>query len=109
MTAPIDSAIAHRVLAARMPAPNGADARTVTDYLTALLSELWRQEADFSGKRPFGMSGWQHEVYEGLFRAGFDVGVTDEAGVREVDLDRADALVQAAIAELGVIARNEAR
>jgi hypothetical protein len=109
VTAPIDSTTARRVLAAPLPMPNRANARTVADYLTALLSVLWRQESDFSGKRPFGMSGWQHEVYEALFRAGFDVGVTDEAGVREVDLGRADLLVQAAITELGVLAREVAR
>lgn len=109
MTAPIDSTTARRVLAAPLPMPNRANARTVADYLAALLSVLWRQEAGFSGACPFGMSGWQHEVYEALFRAGFDVGVTDEAGVREVDLDRADLLVQAAIVELGVMAREATR
>lgn len=107
MTEPIDAWTARRVLAAPMPR-NGADAATVADYLVALLSTLWRDEADFRGYAPFGREGWQHEVYEAMFRAGgFSVGRTDEMGVREVDVERADALVQAAIVELGALATGQ--
>ena len=32
---------------------------TVKDYLKTLLHTLWDEEDGFSGKRPFGNSGWQ--------------------------------------------------
>jgi hypothetical protein len=58
---------------------NDADAATVRDYLVALLRELWEAEDGFSGKRPFGNSGWQTgEVYRAL-RLG---GVVDDTLVR---------------------------
>jgi len=43
--------------------PNDADAETIRDYLKALLNQLWMEDEGFSGKRPFGNSGWQHEIY----------------------------------------------
>ena len=45
---------------------NDAGATTVRAYLKALLSALWAEEEGFSAKRPFGNSGWQHEVYSSL-------------------------------------------
>jgi hypothetical protein len=36
---------------------------TIREYLRTLLSELWREEESFNGKRPFGNSGWQYDVY----------------------------------------------
>jgi hypothetical protein len=41
---------------------NDAGADTVRDYLKALLLKLWEEEEGFSGKRPFGNSGWKHEL-----------------------------------------------
>jgi hypothetical protein len=35
-----------------------------------LLSELWRKEEGFSGKRPFGNSGWKHDLYFPLIKHG---------------------------------------
>ena len=40
---------------------------TIRDYFKAMLTVLWDKEENFSGKRPFGNSGWQEEVY-GCFR-----------------------------------------
>ncbi len=46
-----------------LPLPdNDSGARTVRAYLRALLTELWREEGNFSGKAPFGNSGWQYDV-----------------------------------------------
>lgn len=45
---------------------NDADAETIRDYLKALLTKLWCEDEGFSGKRPFGNSGWQNEVYASL-------------------------------------------
>lgn len=80
---------------------NDADAKTVRDYLKKLLSELWRKEDGFSGKRPFGNSGWQDDVYGALIRGGAVGGKLDSEGcVEDVDTSRADKLIQEAIAAL---------
>lgn len=74
-----------QVLACPMPG-NGADAATVRDYLTALVARLWDEDEEFSGKRPFGDSGWRWEVTGALVAAGLAADDTE-----------ADALVRAAI------------
>lgn len=53
---------------------------TVRQYLKCLLKELWSEEESFSGKRPFGNSGWKFEVYLGLVREGIIKGEIDEDG-----------------------------
>jgi hypothetical protein len=90
-----------QVLAVSLP-ENDVDAATIRDYLIALLSTVWREEQDFSGKRAFGNSGWQYDVYTGLANAGLIEAKFDEDGYLD-DWDRvaADALVQKAIAALG--------
>lgn len=78
--------------------PNDADAVTVRDYLKALLSELWRKEDGFSGKRPFGNSGWQCEIHAALIKAGAITGKLDLEGcVEEADTAAGDILIQGAI------------
>jgi hypothetical protein len=44
---------------------------TVRDYLRELLQTLWMEGEGFSGKRPFGNSGWAWELYGPLVRDGF--------------------------------------
>ena len=81
--------------------PNDADAKTIRDYLKSLLSELWRKEEGFSGKRPFGNSGWQYEVYTALVNGGAVDGKLDSEGyIEAVDDAKADVLIQEAIALL---------
>lgn len=50
--------------------PNDAGADTVKDYLKALLGSLWDEGEGFSGKRPFGNSGWEYELIEALQEQG---------------------------------------
>lgn len=45
---------------------NDAGAKTIGEYLIKLSHECWAQEDGFSGKRPFGNSGWVHEIYNAL-------------------------------------------
>jgi hypothetical protein len=45
---------------------NDAGAETIRDYLKALLRKLWREGEGFGGKRPFGNSGWEWELYKAL-------------------------------------------
>lgn len=49
---------------------NDAGAATIRDYLTKLLLGVWEHKEGFDGKRPFGNSGWDYELYDGLARAG---------------------------------------
>jgi len=45
---------------------DAGDNLTVRDYFYNLLRTLWIEEEGFSGKRPFGNSGWQYDIYNAL-------------------------------------------
>lgn len=86
---------------------NDANASTIRAYLVALVREVWKEVDGFSGKRPFGNSGWQYEVYDALVTAGHVQGRTDEDGyLEECDTDAADALILTAIDALGEHSSN---
>jgi len=53
----------------KMPRGNDAGAKTIGQYLSKLLIALWDENESFSGKRPFGNSGWQYEVYDAMAKA----------------------------------------
>lgn len=75
---------------------NDANARTVREYLKTLLFMLWERREGFSGKRPFGNSGWEHELYDALVAGGVLNG--DEDGrILDSETGFADALIEAAI------------
>jgi hypothetical protein len=75
---------------------------TVRGYLAALLAELWCDGEGFSGKRPFGDSGWESELYYPLIRAGVVAGSLDPDGyLDEVDSHTADEKIALAIEALG--------
>ena len=77
---------------------NDVDAKTVGEFLKMLLLRLWEEAECFSGKRPFGNSDWQYQVYASLIKAGYEVGRLDEDGyVEAVDYAKADKLVAEAI------------
>lgn len=57
---------------------NDANAKTVADYLFQLAEHMWIQEDGADGKRPFGNSGWQHEVFASLVKGGAIPGEWDE-------------------------------
>lgn len=81
----------------------GPDEETVEEYLRKLLAALWEKEDMFSGKRPFGNSGWKWDIYKPLIEAGLTPGALDEDGdVKDLDHQGADALVQAVIARMTV-------
>lgn len=74
---------------------NDARAKTVGDYLKILLLTLWDEEEGFSGKRPFGNSGWQYEVYKALISAKVVDGRLDEDGyVDKIDYCTADNIIR---------------
>jgi hypothetical protein len=90
------------VLALPLEQPNDARAATVRDYLVALLREVWEGAEGFSGKRPFGNSGWQYDLYRPLVKAGIVTGTLDDHGYLDDCDDRAaDRLITSAIDALG--------
>lgn len=49
-------------------------AETLREYLQKLLLTLFEEDEGFSGKRPFGNSGWQWQLASKLIEAGVPVG-----------------------------------
>jgi hypothetical protein len=87
-----------------MPIPeNNSGARTVRAYLVKLLARVWEEEQGFDGKRPFGDSGWQTDVYVPMVHAGLISGEFFEDGfyIKELDERAGCQLMLAAIAALG--------
>lgn len=72
-----------------LPMPNNdASAPTIGAYLITLLRELWLQQDEFSGKRPFGNSGWDSEVIIALINANAINGTIDEDGYLDYGYDQ---------------------
>ena len=62
---------------------------TIREYFVELMLELWKEGESFSGKRPFGNSGWEHDIYAGLIEANHIKGTIDEDGyIDELDDDQ---------------------
>lgn len=57
---------------------NNAGAITTGDYLYRLLANLIHDPEGFNGKRPFGDSGWLHDLYRPLVKAGLVEGRYNE-------------------------------
>jgi len=82
--------------------PNDAGAATVRDYLIELLRLVWEHEQGFSGKRPFGNSGWQHDLYVPMAEQGWIASHSNQWDELVIDEPReADRLIDLAIQELG--------
>ena len=85
---------------------NDAGVGTVKEYLVALLANLWYEEEGFSGKRPFGNSGWKHDIFEtlaanGLIKANWRAGTDGNSYYQGPDdYNKADALITEAIKAL---------
>ena len=75
-----------QVLACPMPEGNDAKASTIRDYLVNLLAKVWREAEGFSGKRPFGNSGWDWDLFNALAQGGLVTATFDDEGwVDEID------------------------
>lgn len=59
---------------------NDADASTIKEYLIKLLLKLWSEGEGFSGKRPFGNSSWEYELFIPLIKNGLIRGKLDSYG-----------------------------
>ena len=53
---------------------------TIKEYLKRLLLTLWEEGEGFSGKRPFGNSGWDYDLYAVLINNNVIDGKLDEEG-----------------------------
>lgn len=74
---------------------------TIREYLIALLDRLWDELEGFSGKRPFGNSGWEYTLAVPLIENGFVNGIIDADGyVEEIDWDEFHGFVKECIKEL---------
>jgi hypothetical protein len=68
---------------------------TIREYLQHLLLALWRDKEGFSGKRPFGNSGWDCDLYAALVIAGVVKGKIDHEynELADVDDEQADRVI----------------
>lgn len=74
---------------------------TIKDYLKELLLELWKEGEGFSGKRPFGNSGWEYDIYAALAKNKLIKGDIDSDGyVTDYDFKEADKIMLKVIAEI---------
>lgn len=96
MTSPAD------ILATPMEPNSFSDEpHTLRDFLIGLAAQVWDQGEGFSGKRPFGDSGWDYCVYEALVKAGHLKGdVDDEGYVKDWDQAEGHQMVLKALEEL---------
>jgi hypothetical protein len=102
MSDTIDPATARQALDLPMP-DNDANATSIRSYLVELLAKVWEEGECFNGKRPFGNSGWEYDLFPPLITAGLVTGRLDEDGyVDDIDDRAATLLIAAAIRELGV-------
>jgi hypothetical protein len=78
---------------------------TIREYLVKLLWTLWNDGEGFSGKRPYGNSGWEFELYAALLKAQAIEGELDEDGrvhrLPEASRSQADAIIFGLIDQLG--------
>lgn len=78
---------------------------SIKDYLKKLLTTLFEEQDGFSGKRPFGNSCWDYNLYHALFKNGLIDGeeeIDEDGEVLEVnyDVDEGYKLIIAAINRL---------
>lgn len=77
---------------------NDSGQPTIRGYLLALLRGVWSEGEGFSGKRPFGNSSWEYDLYDAIVRAGYVKGTFDSYGnVEEFDKAGARELIDQAI------------
>lgn len=91
-----------RVLDLPLEPSSDSGETTVRGYLIKLLEKVWNEQEGFSGKRPFGNSGWDCDPLYPLVKAGLIAGSLDEDGYLDQCDDKAgEQLILAAIKALG--------
>ncbi|MGE0797276.1 MAG: hypothetical protein AB7G13_28690 [Lautropia sp.] len=73
---------------------DAGDDLSVREWLRTLLLAVWSEQESFNGKRPWGNSAWEYNVYTPLIKAGFIAGTVDEDGYGDCeDVNAAHAFV----------------
>lgn len=95
---------AREILATPME-ENPSGRKTIGGYLHELMVQCWSKGSSFNGKRPFGSSSWEFDLYKALATSGRIQLTLDEYGYidefsRE-ERQKADALIDLAVEELG--------
>ncbi|AOJ09634.1 hypothetical protein [Burkholderia mayonis] len=71
---------------------------SIREYLGELLTTLWNEGEGFSGKRPFGNSGWYLDLYCALVAAGqLDGELDDDGCLVKCDQRKGDEIVRGLI------------
>jgi len=74
---------------------------TVKEYLKELLLKLWIEGENFNGKRPWGNSSWDWNVYKALIEKGVIEGRLDEDGyIEKLNEDEANKVIVNYIKEI---------
>lgn len=76
---------------------------TIRQWLGELLSRVWIEKDEFSGKRAFGNSDWEYEIYNVLIQEGVVAGMVGVFGDIEISFterDKADKIILQLIIEL---------
>lgn len=72
---------------------------SLREFFCTLLVKLWNDPCGFSGKRPWGNSGWDEPVYAALIKAGIISGKLDSEGyIEDCDYVTGDEFVSKMIA-----------
>lgn len=76
------------IMKLKMGKSNTAEVGTVGEYLNTLLQQVFLQGEGFSGKRPFGDSGWESEIFYPLVESGLVLGniYKDEDGWEDLEI-----------------------
>jgi hypothetical protein len=80
--------------------PNDARVKTIREYLQKLLTKVLEEGESFSGKRPFGNSGWHYELYFPLVQANLVKGTIEDGCLEDYDGRKADKLIAEAVKHL---------
>lgn len=75
-------------------------AKNLRQYFKALLKTLFEEEEGFSGKRPFGNSGWTWDLAAQLIQAGVLYGTYSDEDGPEFSQQEFDHLINDAIEAL---------
>lgn len=77
---------------------NDAHASTVREFMRKLLVKMWDEGEGFSGKKPFGNSGWEQPITLAMIRAKLINGEIDEDGfIKTMDRSASERLIRKAI------------
>ena len=74
---------------------------SIHEYLKRLLLTLWKEQDEFSGKRPFGNSGWDYDLMACLIAHNKILGSIDEDGyIEDCDYHTGDITIREYIKEM---------